>query len=141
MSELTVLDHRMNVYRSRVELGAQRLDAEQPGWYKDIDLGKLEMSSSCKCIVGQLGETRIELFDYHCFSENTEILLNLAHDESPDDYGFDFDYNIQHDIDHQVYQTAGYFDDLSQIERDLSYVALEHLWVEQIKDRYERGEG
>lgn len=38
----------------RVAAGAAWLDAEQPGWVDRIDLDRLNLASSCRCILGQL---------------------------------------------------------------------------------------
>lgn len=41
-------------YAERVRNGAAFLDRELPGWHQDIDLDRLELSSSCDCVLGQL---------------------------------------------------------------------------------------
>jgi hypothetical protein len=38
----------------RVAAGAALLDEKLPGWDKDIDLGRLDLGSPCRCILGQL---------------------------------------------------------------------------------------
>lgn len=38
----------------RVQAGATFLDANVPGWWKKIDLEKLDISSPFDCIIGQL---------------------------------------------------------------------------------------
>lgn len=38
----------------RVERGAALLDRERPGWEEDVDLGRLQMTSTCDCILGQI---------------------------------------------------------------------------------------
>jgi hypothetical protein len=38
----------------RVAAGAAYLDEIEPGWVERIDLGKLVLSSPCRCILGQL---------------------------------------------------------------------------------------
>ena len=43
----------MNTVNERVERGAALLDEKRPGWWQDIDLGRLDISSSCDCIAGQ----------------------------------------------------------------------------------------
>jgi hypothetical protein len=37
-----------------VKRGAKLLDKERPGWYDQIDEGRLDMQDACKCIYGQL---------------------------------------------------------------------------------------
>jgi hypothetical protein len=38
----------------RVALGAALLDEKDPGWWLRIDLDTLALSSSCRCVLGQL---------------------------------------------------------------------------------------
>lgn len=38
----------------RVRNGAEWLDENRPGWVNEIDLGRLELTSPCLCILGQL---------------------------------------------------------------------------------------
>ena len=45
----------MNSVNERVERGAALLDERRPGWWKGIDLGRLDIKSDCNCIAGQLG--------------------------------------------------------------------------------------
>lgn len=46
---------------SRVEIGAQRLDAHFPdGWASQIDLETLTMESAFMCVLGQLSRTEGE---------------------------------------------------------------------------------
>ena len=44
----------MTSIAERVERGAALLDAKQPGWWQQIDLGALDIGSRCGCIIGQL---------------------------------------------------------------------------------------
>ena len=41
-------------YTTNAPVGAAYLDEAQPGWAERIDLGKLDMTSSTRCIGGQL---------------------------------------------------------------------------------------
>ena len=38
----------------RVADGARYLDLNAPGWFRSIDLNRLNMSNPCYCVVGQL---------------------------------------------------------------------------------------
>jgi hypothetical protein len=44
----------MSTVAERVERGAALLDAKRPGWWRDIDLGRLDIWSCHDCIGGQL---------------------------------------------------------------------------------------
>jgi hypothetical protein len=39
---------------NRVAAGAAWLDQDEPGWDARIDLDRLDLSSGCRCILGQL---------------------------------------------------------------------------------------
>lgn len=39
---------------TRIERGATLLDEREPGWEQRIDLDRLDMSSTCDCVLGQL---------------------------------------------------------------------------------------
>jgi hypothetical protein len=45
----------MSTIADRVEHGAALLDAKRPGWWQQIDLGRLNIESPCDCVIGQLG--------------------------------------------------------------------------------------
>jgi hypothetical protein len=40
--------------RRRVAAGATLLDARQPDWFSRLDVGRLDLHSACRCIVGQV---------------------------------------------------------------------------------------
>jgi hypothetical protein len=42
--------------RETIELGAAWLDERLPGWAQAINLERLELDSSCGCVLGQLAE-------------------------------------------------------------------------------------
>lgn len=44
----------MSIYL-RVDAGMKFLDLNSPGWYKRIDLGCLDIGSSCYCVLAQIG--------------------------------------------------------------------------------------
>lgn len=71
-----------------VQLGIQRLDEVNPGWYREIDLETLDMSSAARCVLGQL---------YHTFSFGKEQLgISCGRD-----YGFAlhiYDLRVNHDL-------------------------------------------
>lgn len=46
------------VQRARVRAGAELLDKRVPGWAGNVDLPTLDVSSSFKCVLGQLGSRR-----------------------------------------------------------------------------------
>ena len=38
----------------RVARGVEFLDRVRPGWFGEVDAGRLDMSSTCRCVLGQL---------------------------------------------------------------------------------------
>jgi hypothetical protein len=45
---------RMGRFLPQVQMGAHKLDQENPGWRKQINLKKLNIKDFCDCILGQL---------------------------------------------------------------------------------------
>lgn len=67
----------MSTVAERAERGAALLDERRPGWWREIDLGTLDIDSVCNCIAGQLGGY-------------AETLQALGLDDGAEyDYGFD----------------------------------------------------
>ena len=61
----------------RVRKGARLLDERMPGWWRQIDLERLDIDSPCDCVAGQVGGY-------------TEVLRALGLDDGAEyDYGFD----------------------------------------------------
>jgi hypothetical protein len=61
----------------RVAAGAQLLDEQVPGWYRQIDTSTLDMADGCNCICGQLageGEDWVPMVTFlsgvGCFSDH-----------------------------------------------------------------------
>ena len=46
--------HITTTLSQRVERGIAHLDQHWPGWERHIDLGSLDIKSSCNCVIGQL---------------------------------------------------------------------------------------
>lgn len=44
----------MSAIAERVAAGAAFLDEREPGWDQRIDLGRLNLKSECRCVLGQL---------------------------------------------------------------------------------------
>jgi hypothetical protein len=70
----------------RVERGAALLDEKRPGWDGLIDLGRLDIQSSCNCVAGQLAGGS------WAFSLTMES-LELEDEEEFADHGFEADGN------------------------------------------------
>ena len=53
----------MNAIAERVERGAALLDERIPGWWKHIDLSRLDVASGCDCVAGQLPGGYVKVAD------------------------------------------------------------------------------
>jgi hypothetical protein len=60
----------MSTIAERVARGAALLDEREPGWWERIDLGRLDLSSPCRCVLGQLNTD----LDRPYFPKWTDIL-------------------------------------------------------------------
>jgi hypothetical protein len=83
----------MSTIAERVARGAALLDEREPGWWQRIDLGRLDIGSTCRCVLGQLWDDAPELwFDEEPDDTNpykralNELRLYHGKDE---DLGFD----------------------------------------------------
>lgn len=52
---------------SRVATGAALLDADQPNWFRRVDVGRLQLSDCAHCVVGQLTARDVNLSDEEHF--------------------------------------------------------------------------
>jgi hypothetical protein len=46
--------HVLDAIDKAAEKGAKRLDQRKPGWFRKIDQKKLDLGSTCYCVLGQL---------------------------------------------------------------------------------------
>ncbi len=100
--------------RQRAARGAAYLDAVDPGWYRHMDLRRLELADGTACVLGQR-------YGSFLLGLGRSGLLNLSsaplHSLSPVDYGF---LCVQH-VDAEVQA------------RD--YALLNQAWREEIRQR------
>mgnify|MGYP001618311814 CR=1 FL=1 len=100
----------------RVRRGAQLLDEREPGWAGRIDLGKLELASHCRCIVGQLAG-------------------GSGQGDEPYETGLralGIDYRDEADRDHGFNIPAGAMGDDDAVE---AWAELDRLWAAEILAR------
>lgn len=102
-----------------VDYGARRLDRFEPGWWRQIDLGTLELDSTRSCICGQLFSARAETYCEDGF-EYVVAGRHRSFTGNPEHYGFDAP---------DAYDGAG--------SLMAMYRALDGLWTLAIKDRFE----
>lgn len=127
-----VPDHRVRVYRRRVERGAISLDERQPGWWRRIKLRRLDMRKSifdqtdhdCGCIGAQLSR-------YYEPIEGGEILgINRilgTYDRWMERLGFRGNETLRMEIAHG-YMTS---------DRDVyeAWYLLDQLWANEVRKR------
>jgi len=101
----------------RVNDGATFLDRTMPGWWRCIDVGKLDLSDSCRCVLGQLHapDTIDGIYREPYFVGC--ILLDIGN-QTAQDMGF----NIGDDT-----------------EDEPTYGDLDEAWISAVKQRFESG--
>lgn len=102
----------------RVTRGAQLLDEIRPGWYEEINLDKLNMESTCNCIVGQLVGT---------FCNWTVLGSYYEEIKDPSEYGWDWSDRVESLLNLRA--SRGWS------SRGWQWDALERLWLEEIHIR------
>lgn len=70
-------------FADEVKRGSALLDRMVPGWYRDLDLDKLNLSSGYACVLGQLSMSRFQ-------TQLRERYEEEYGDELPEDYLFDY---------------------------------------------------
>ena len=74
----------MTALPKNVERGAELLDRELPGWDERIDLDRLDLGSTCNCIVGQLNPAQAHL-KHRRYDKG---IAALGVENAPAKYGF-----------------------------------------------------
>ena len=97
----------------RVTRGAAALDKANPGWERRVDLSKLDLQDSCRCVLGQLYG---HYFDGLMALENGSVPIDMA--VTP---GANLGFNAR----------SG--------EPPSAYRALDEAWISFIKERFDTG--
>jgi hypothetical protein len=100
--------------RIAVERGAALLDERLPDWYQEVDLYRLEMSSTGYCVLAQVAPGG--------YLDGLESLFGRIDDGDAFIHGFDLD----------TFQLR------NQRERDEHWFELQQEWIEAIEDRRAR---
>jgi hypothetical protein len=72
---------------TQVQRGADMLDERMPGWYRHIDLDRLDIGSPTMCVCGQLSPARAEKKNWR----DTLKILGIDSEEAGE-YGFNTRY-------------------------------------------------
>jgi hypothetical protein len=86
----------MSTITERVERGAALLDEKRPGWWREIDLGRLNLRSGCDCVIGQIGGT-LTYSDTVCSlgADRTAEEVRFGFEAAEVIKGDDWDWNVQ----------------------------------------------
>ena len=105
--------------------GVEFLDTHEPGWYKDINMEKLDLSNCHNCVLGQVGIARHEeaLGQHSGLWNGFDYYLRMFAIE-PKDRGFDLPKKVYDD------------DDVSDWRE--SWLMLEDAWADAIKEKFEK---
>ncbi len=107
--------HDDDMAADRVRRGAELLDRREPGWAERIDLGRLKLSDSCLCVIGQL---------------NGGLEPDPGSDNSPYGIGmFALEVPVLDEADHGF--------DLLLHEAPEGWAELDRLWEVEIRARRE----
>lgn len=103
----------------RVERGAALLDERYPGWEHSVDLAKLDLSDSCRCILGQLFDKDGYYIDggYTLGVKQLDLFLSGDSRLSARYFGFNAD----------------------RRRRGVHFSELDEAWIALIKRRYDVG--
>lgn len=120
---MTTLEEFKVAAPAYVAAGAEWLDEHEPGWEGRIDLAKLDLSDSCRCVLGQVApehsyvDTLGRVFDctwadlYPSLPKGAEALTWAI------EHGFNKSATLPFD----------------------SYAVLDELWITLVKERHDSG--
>lgn len=75
-------------YEERVAKGIALLDERYPGWFEDIDLDELNVSSASSCVTAQLADAYEDTPDYEAGMNMLDLDLGVHNDGSYTQHGF-----------------------------------------------------
>lgn len=76
----------MDTVNERVERGAALLDEKRPGWPEAVDLGRLNIRSTCDCIAGQLGGFRETTQSLGLYGVTEDVMHGFEADDDDAEY-------------------------------------------------------
>lgn len=108
-----------------VARGAEWLDTVHPGWERRIDLANLELSVTCRCVLGQIfkPDSSEELRD---FRTGWSALRAVAHGHYDSEFC---------EPDWELWITRHGFERFA----DVTYDELDEAWIAVVKERFASG--
>lgn len=101
---------------ARVARGAAWLDQNEPGWERRVDLAKLELQDSCRCVLGQVfaeqAEQQTPGLDGYWWAERYYWIVS----ERSKAHGF-----------------------VRDVEAGEEWSVLDEAWIELLKERFSNG--
>lgn len=104
--------------QAAVDRGAAWLDEYEPYWWKHIELATFDISSPCRCVLGQV--YAIEASAESCYSDGFEYACGKLFKQASDD-----DINMGFDV-------TGEGDEEDMMTE---YSSLQGMWIEKINER------
>lgn len=112
----------MKLARQRARRGSVYLDGKRPGWWREVDEDSLDLASSCKCVLGQVGAIMMQEAGDDNLSYATDgftyLLVDWFFDDEAEASLFGFE-----------------TEDKEAIDDGLDYDELTVAWKELIIDR------
>lgn len=128
----TLSEEYVQALHSNASHGARYLDQFKPGWFKQIDLDRLQLHDCTRCVLGQLYVDMIDepIPEAHGYEDTYSDGYDAGLDILCPPYG---------DDSQQAFAETNGFDLPGPFtldpERDDEWDILRRAWVEQIKER------
>lgn len=113
---------------ARVAAGAEFLDKVKPNWWRNIDVGTLELNSCAKCVLGQLYSTETVRVGDILYRDGFSVGVNKNKLSNTEILGYGFSISLCDLADSRG--SGGY---------TRAYEKLTDLWISLIKERFENG--
>jgi hypothetical protein len=75
----------MSAIAERVAAGAAWLDIQRPEWLPGIDLGRLDLSNPCLCVLGQVFAAAVDGTEFRDYGDGYSYAVNQL--EAPESAG------------------------------------------------------
>jgi hypothetical protein len=138
---------RRKVAAERVAVGARALDAKDPDWWKQIDIGELDLASPEKCVLGQLfaEPQTVEQWEFFGY-DSPEAMVRFYKESSPRSNpqphaklctaNFEAGKSILH-LDDQQASMCGFnvTEDSEEVQSEPTYGDLDWAWEREVERR------
>lgn len=125
----------------RVATGAAWLDATIPGWEQKVDLSKLDLRYTCRCILGQV----VHSPNVECVFDGDGMCMTGSHYEDSGEWFPDMTHTAGFALVTGWIETLGYeasvqwTQDHGFYDWDINYAPLDEAWISLIKERFSTG--